>query len=121
MNCQVTCLLFQWLGYMSPTGEPFSANWFSEACARSMWYGSSLHQAFPSSQLSATSMSSVAPLYLSETQDPFRQNGWFGAPSLTPVQKLPIVTCTQRPQFSPLSNMPISAAFAAEIGRGTLV
>ncbi len=32
-----------------------------------------------------------------------------------------MVTWTQRPQFSPLSNMPISLASAAGIGRGRLV
>src|SRR6266567_1305717 len=106
---------------MLPTGEPFSTNWFSDAWARSTWYGSSLHHALPSSQLSATTKSSVAPLNWSEAHDPLRQNGWPGAPSLTPVQLLPIVTCTQRPQFSPLSNMPISLALAAEIGRGRFV
>ena len=71
---------------MLPTGWPFSTNWFSDAWARSTWYGSSLHHALPSSQLSATTMSSVAPLYWSLIQDPLRQNGSFGAPSLIPVQ-----------------------------------
>src|ERR1700729_604093 len=103
MNCQVTCRLFQAPGYMFPTGDPFSTNWFSDAWARSTWYGLSLHQALPSSQLSATTMSSVPPLYWSATSEPFRQNGSFGAPSLVPVQLSPIVACTQRSQFSPLS------------------
>src|SRR6266700_776785 len=104
---------------MLPTGWPFSTKLFSDAWARSTWYGSSLHHALPSSQLSATMKSSVAPLYWSGTYDPFRQNGSLGAPSLVPLQKSLIVTFTQRPQFSPLSNMPIRLALAAEIGRGT--
>jgi len=86
MNCQDTWRLFQWAGYMSPTGWPFSTKLFSEDWARSTWYGSSLHQALPSSQLSATTKSSVAPLYWSLIHDPLRQNGSPGAPSLVPVQ-----------------------------------
>ena len=96
-------------------------NWLSEACARSTWYGLSLHQALPSSQLSATTKSRVAPLNWSDTSDPGVQKAWPGAPVLVPSQLSPIVTCTQRPQFRPLSNMPISAASAAGIGRGRSV
>src|SRR2546430_17061788 len=92
---------------MSPTGTPFCRNRFSEACDRSRWLGSSRHHALESPQLSATIMVRVAPLYLSLTNDPLRQNGWLGAPSLVPVQKSLMVTCTQRPQFRPLFHMPI--------------
>ena len=82
-----------------------------------MWYGSSRHQALESAQLSATSMFSVAPLYLSVTHEPLRQKGWFCAPSLVPVQKSPMVTFTQRPQFRPLSNMPRMPACDGGTGR----
>src|SRR5690242_20527861 len=115
MNCQLMCRLFQWVGYMSPTAVPFLANVFSEPCARSRWYGSSRHQALESPQLSATIMLRTAPLYWSETNEPLRQNGCPGAPSLTPVQLSLMVTCTQRPQLCPLFHMPI---FGSPSGSG---
>src|SRR2546430_13486371 len=119
MNDQEMCRLFQWFGSRSPTGVPLARrNRLIESLARSRWLGSSRHQALESPQLSATSMVSVAPLYWSLTKDPLRQNGWFCAPSLVPVQKSPIVTWTQRPQLWPLSNRPILLACAGGSGLG---
>src|SRR4051812_41421096 len=118
MNDHSTWRLFQWFGYMSPTATPLRSKRFSEPFARSRWYGSSRHQPLESPQLSATIMLRTAPLYWSAVNEPPRQNAWLGAPSLTPVQKSLIFTWTQRPQFSPLFQMPIFGTFAPVIGRG---
>lgn len=78
--------MFQWSGYIVPTGVVPVRKRLRESVARSRWLGSSRHQALESAQLSATSMVRVAPSYVSATQEPLRQKAWPGAPSLVPVQ-----------------------------------
>ena len=64
-----------------------------------------------------------APLNWSATHPrPPRQNDSSCMPSFVPLQLLPMVICTHRPQFSPLFHIPISAAFGpvVEMGRDSV-